>query len=173
MLYNLLYPLRDSLFVFNIFRYITFRAAMAALTTFFLTIILGPQIIRYLKKFKIQENIRKEGFSELYDKQQHKQGTPTMGGLMIVISVLLATLLWADLTNKYILLTLFAFLGLAVVGFIDDYIKIKLKRSKGLNIKAKFLGQLTVGLILAVILFCDKTISTPMPNTSATFKTAN
>lgn len=159
MLYNLLYPLKDVFFVFNIFKYITFRAAMAALTTFFISLLIGRNIIDYLRKLKIQENIRKDGFSKLYDVQNYKHGTPTMGGLLIVISVIFSTLLWANLLNKYVILTVFTFLGLAIVGFIDDYIKIVKKRSKGLSIFAKFYGQLIIGLVLGIILYLDKDVS--------------
>ncbi|MFC1708542.1 phospho-N-acetylmuramoyl-pentapeptide-transferase [Candidatus Omnitrophota bacterium] len=159
MLYNLLYPLRDIFSVFNIFKYITFRAAMAALTTFFISIYLGKYITGLLKKFKIEENIRKEGFQELYDLQHHKQGTPTMGGVFIVLSVLFSTFLWANLLNKYIILTLFTFLSLAILGFVDDFIKLNSKYPKGLSISTKFLGQLTIGLALGIILYLDKDIS--------------
>ena len=159
MLYNLLYPLRDSISVFNIFKYITFRAAMAALTTFFISIFLGKHITNFLKKFKIQENIRKEGFKQLYDVQHYKQGTPTMGGVFIVLSVLFSTFIWANLLNKYIILTLFTFLSLAILGFVDDFIKLNKKYPKGLSISTKFLGQLTIGLALGVVLYLDKDIS--------------
>ncbi|MBL7198031.1 MAG: phospho-N-acetylmuramoyl-pentapeptide-transferase [Candidatus Omnitrophica bacterium] len=159
MLYNLLYPLRDIFSVFNIFRYITFRAAMAALTTFFISILLGKYITNFLKKLKIQENIRKEGFPKLYDIQHYKQGTPTMGGLFIVLSVLFSTIIWANLLNKYVILTLFTFFSLAIIGFIDDYIKLNNKHPKGLSISTKFLGQLIIGLTLGIILYLDKDIS--------------
>lgn len=159
MLYNLLYPLSESYSVFNIFKYITFRAAMAAITTFFISIFLGKRITNILKKLKVQENIRKEGFKELYDIQHHKQGTPTMGGLFIVLSVLFATFLWANILNKYIMLTLFAFFSLAVLGFVDDFIKLNKKYPKGLSMSTKFSGQLIIGLALGLILFFDKDIS--------------
>ncbi|MDD5618255.1 MAG: phospho-N-acetylmuramoyl-pentapeptide-transferase [Candidatus Omnitrophica bacterium] len=158
MLYNLLYPLKDNIPLFNLLKYITFRAAMAAVTTFFIALLLGKYIIEHLRKLKIQENIRKEGFSQLYNVQNHKQGTPTMGGLLIVISVIFSTLLWANLLNKYVILTLLTFFSLAVVGFIDDYTKLKSTNSKGLSIKTKFAAQLIIGLIIGVILFFDNNI---------------
>ncbi len=159
MLYNLLYPIRDIFPVFNIFRYITFRAAMAAMTTFFISIFLGKYITNLLKKLKIQENIRKEGFQDLYDIQHHKQGTPTMGGLFIVLSVLFSTLIWADLLNKYIIITLLTFLSLAILGFVDDFIKLNNKHPKGLSISTKFIGQLIIGLALGIVLYFDKNVS--------------
>ena len=159
MLYHLLYPLKDSFPAFNILKYITFRAAMAAVTTFFVAIFLGKYIIESLRKFKIQENIRKEGFDKLYNVQNHKQGTPTMGGLLIVISVIFSTLLWANLFNSYIIITLFTFFGLAVVGFVDDYTKLKSPNSKGLNISTKFFAQLAIGLAVGIFLFFENSIS--------------
>jgi len=160
MLYNLLYPLNDIIPFFNLFKYITFRAAMAAITTFLICLWLGKHLIALLQKAKIQENIRKEGFGNLYDVQKYKQGTPTMGGLLIVISVAFSTFLWANLTNKYVMLTLLVFLGLAFLGFLDDYIKLKHIGSRGLSMSAKFIGQLTIGLVLALILYFDKDINT-------------
>jgi len=135
---------------------------MAAVTTFFLSVFLGRYIINYLKKFKIQENIRKEGFSKLYDIQHYKQGTPTMGGLLIVVSVIFSTLIWANIFNKYVLLTLSTFLAFAILGFIDDFIKLRHSNSKGLNIATKLSVQLIICLVLGVILFLDKSVSTDL-----------
>ena len=160
MLYNLLYQLRDSFVAFNIFRYITFRAAIAALTTFFISLLLGKFLIQFLKTLNIQAGMKQEGCEQLNKVQLYKKGTPTMGGVLIVSSVLLATLLWANIFNKYVVLTLFAFLGLAVVGFIDDYIKLTRKNSDGLSKAAKFSGQLAVGLAVGLILYCDPQFST-------------
>ncbi|MDD5355251.1 MAG: phospho-N-acetylmuramoyl-pentapeptide-transferase [Candidatus Omnitrophica bacterium] len=159
MFYNLLYPLSNSISLFNILKYITFRAAMAAVTTFFISLLLGKYIIESLRKFKIQENIRKEGFSQLYNVQNHKQGTPTMGGLLIVISVVFSTLLWADMLNKYIILTLSTFSSLAVLGFVDDYTKLKSLNSKGLSMFTKLVAQLAICLIIGIVLFFDNSIS--------------
>lgn len=158
MFYNLLYPLKDSVFVLNILKYITFRAAMAAVTTFFISLLLGKYLIRFLHKFKIQENIRKEGFSTLYDVQHYKQGTPTMGGLLIVISVIFSTLLWANLSNTYLMLTLITFFGLAAIGFMDDYTKLRKQNSKGLSIPAKFTAQLFIALAVGIALFFDSSV---------------
>jgi phospho-N-acetylmuramoyl-pentapeptide-transferase len=133
---------------------------MAAVTTFFIAIFLGSRIIDLLKRLKIRENIRKEGFTELYNKQHHKQGTPTMGGIFIVLSVLFSTLLWANLLNKYIILTLVTFLSLGILGLIDDYIKLKGKFPKGLSMSTKFIGQLIIGLSLGVVMYLDKDMST-------------
>jgi phospho-N-acetylmuramoyl-pentapeptide-transferase len=161
MFYYFLYPLRDLFSGFNVFKYITFRSAMAAMTTFFLCIFFGGKIIKKLASLHICENVRKkEEVRELYDLHHHKQGTPTMGGLMMVCSVVLSTFLWADLKNKYILLTLVAFLWLAFVGFADDYIKLTFKRSKGLSARAKFLGQIILGLGIGILVYLDPGSST-------------
>ena len=159
MLYNLLYPLKDTIPFFNIFRYITFRAVMAAFTTFFISLLLGDMLVRYLKKLKIQASQKDESCAQLNKVQTYKQGTPTMGGVLIVFSVCAATLLWANIFNKYLLLTLFVFLGLAGVGFIDDYIKLTRKDSDGLSMRAKFMGQVLVGTIVGLILYFDPEIA--------------
>src|SRR3989338_7115393 len=123
MLYYLLYPLRDIWFGFNVFKYITFRAAMSDLTAFLISLIIGPFIIKWLKNLNFGQNIRREYVESLYDLHKHKQGTPTMGGVLIILAITVSTVLWADLLNKYILLVLVSFLWLGLVGFTDDYIK--------------------------------------------------
>ncbi|MCK4596410.1 phospho-N-acetylmuramoyl-pentapeptide-transferase, partial [bacterium] len=119
MLYYLLSPLSDVVSAFNLFRYITFRAAYATLTALLVSFIIGPFIIRRLHKLHIKERIRSDG------PQTHlvKEGTPTMGGLIILLAVVLPTLLWADLTNRYIQLILFSTVWMGTIGFIDDYLK--------------------------------------------------
>ncbi|MDD5422110.1 MAG: phospho-N-acetylmuramoyl-pentapeptide-transferase [Candidatus Omnitrophota bacterium] len=161
MLYYLFYPLRDLWFGFNVFRYITFRAVMAALTAFVISLILGPVIIKWLKELNFGQNIRKEHVESLYDLHKHKQGTPTMGGVLIILSIVISTLLWADLANKYILATLFSFLWLGAVGFWDDYIKIVKKRNLGLTAGKKFLSQIILGLLVSIFIM----LFTPIPNT--------
>ena len=153
MLYHLLYPLHNAVFAFNIFRYITFRAAMAAVTAFALSLIFGPGIIRMLKAKKIGENIRKEESARLYELHSKKQDTPTMGGIFILLAMLFATLLWADLSNRHIMLVVFVTLWLGITGFVDDYLKLVRKKSKGLTATAKLTSQIILGLILGTILY--------------------
>ena len=160
MLYQLLYPLHELIFVFNIFRYITFRAAMAATTAFLISLIFGPMIIRKLKELKIAEKIGKEDSKTLDDLHRHKQGTPTMGGLIILLSIVVATLLWADIFNKYVVIALFSTLWLGATGFADDYLKLTKKRPKGLTATAKFTSQIILGLILGTVLFLDPQVIT-------------
>ncbi len=126
---------------------------MAALTSFLISIILAPVIIKILTRLKISENIRKEESAKLYDLHSKKQNTPTMGGVLILVAVLASTLLWADIFNRYIMLVLFTTTWLGLTGFIDDYLKHIRKKSKGLTATAKFTSQIALGLILGIILF--------------------
>ncbi len=153
MLYHLLYPLHDIISFFNIFRYITFRAAMATITAFLISMILGPIVIKFLTQLKIGENIRKEDSARLYELHSRKQDTPTMGGILILLAILSATLLWADIFNRYIILVLFSTVWLGITGFIDDYLKHIRKKSKGLTAASKFTSQIILGLVLGIILF--------------------
>jgi phospho-N-acetylmuramoyl-pentapeptide-transferase len=160
MLYHLLYPLRNIVSAFNVFRYITFRAAMAAMTSFLISLIFGPLIIKMLARFNIKENIRKEASQKLFELHSNKQDTPTMGGIFILLAILLSTLLWADIFNRYIILVSFSTIWLGITGFIDDYLKHIRKKSKGLTATAKFSSQIILGLILGVILFLSPENST-------------
>lgn len=155
MLYHLLYPLHDTIVILNVFRYITFRASMAALTAFLVSLALSPLVIRIIKRMQIGEHVRKEESLRLYELHSKKQGTPTMGGILILSAIFISVLLWADMTNKYIQLALFATLWLGVTGFIDDYLKQVKKRSKGLTARAKFISQISLGMILGIILLVD------------------
>ncbi len=155
MLYELLYPLRDFFFGFNVFRYITFRAAMASITAFGACLLIGPFVIRFLANLNLRQTIEREGFSKLYAAHEGKQKVPTMGGLLIVGSLLVSTLLWADLRNLFVWLALGVTLGMGFVGFVDDYLKLKEKNSKGLKARIKFIGQWMLGLGVGVFLYFD------------------
>ncbi len=155
MLYYLLYPLHDLISAFNVFRYITFRAAMAAITAFLISLIFGPLLIRKLKQLKIGEKTRKEDSPTLDDLHRHKQDTPTMGGILILLAIISATLLWAEVTNKYIIIALFVTLWLGLTGLCDDYLKQVKKRPKGLAASAKLTSQIVLGLILGTVCFLD------------------
>ncbi len=162
MLYYFLYPLRYEWFGFNVFKYITFRAVFAAATAMILSMVLGPFVIRFLYKLKIGQEIRKEECPPLYSLHQKKEGTPTMGGMLILLVLSLTMLLWGDLTNKQVWIATLMTLGLGVVGMLDDIIKIKNKRSKGLSARAKFAGQIILSLVLASILFWDPDLNSSM-----------
>lgn len=159
MLYYLFYPLRDWWFGFNVFRYITFRAVMASLTAFLISLIVGPVIIKWLKEMNFGENIRREHTESLYDMNKHKQGTPTMGGILIIFAISVSTILWADIANQYVLVVLASFLWLGLIGFSDDYTKIMKKRNLGLRPGMKLLGQFLLGGALALYIM----FFTPIP----------
>jgi phospho-N-acetylmuramoyl-pentapeptide-transferase len=144
-----------------VFKYITFRAAMASLTAFLIALIFGPMIVKWLKELSFGQNIRRDHVEALYDLHKHKQGTPTMGGVLIIAAITISTLLWADILNQYIILTLISFLWLGFVGFVDDYIKVIKKRNLGLTAKKKLLGQVILGFFVAVYIM----VFTPIPTT--------
>jgi phospho-N-acetylmuramoyl-pentapeptide-transferase len=149
MLYYVLYHLLQKYFSpLNVFRYITVRTVYASLTAMFLALVFGPWLIRRLRELQIGQYIREEG------PQEHKKkaGTPTMGGVLIVLSTAVPVLLWADLTNPFVLLSLFALLGFATIGFIDDYAKVAKRRNLGLTSKRKFLLQVLVSTVVGVAL---------------------
>jgi phospho-N-acetylmuramoyl-pentapeptide-transferase len=139
MLYNLLYPLADEFQLFNLFKYLTFRSGGAVLTSLILSFVLGPRLIRWLKQKQGKgQPIREDGpASHLVTKQ----GTPTMGGVMILLSVTVSTLLWADIRNPYVWIVLMVTLGFGFIGFMDDYLKVSKRNTKGLRGKFKLVLQ--------------------------------
>ena len=147
MLYYLLYHILQRYFSpLNVFRYITVRTVYASLTAMFLGFVFGPGLIRRLREMQIGQFIREEGPQE----HQKKAGTPTMGGVLIVLSTAVPTLLWADLTNPFILLALFALFAFAAIGFVDDYAKVSQQRNLGLTAKRKLWFQVFVSLIVGI-----------------------
>lgn len=156
MFYHLLYPLREFWFGFNVFRYITFRAVMASITAFLLTLVIAPAVIRWLTRLKVGQNIRqKEEVGKLFDLHSHKAGTPTMGGLLILAALTGSTFLWADLLNRKILLALGVTLALGWVGFLDDWSKLRQKGVRGLSRRSRLLWQGGIALALAAALWWD------------------
>ncbi|KPK98004.1 MAG: phospho-N-acetylmuramoyl-pentapeptide-transferase [Omnitrophica WOR_2 bacterium SM23_72] len=155
MLYYFLYSLHEHISFFNIFRYITFRAGLATITAFGFSLLFGPVLIRQLKRFKVGEYIRKEDSAKLHELHRNKQDTPTMGGLLILGAILISTLLWAEILNKYVLIAMGSTLWLGITGFTDDYLKQTRKKSKGLTATSKLTSQIILGLILGLILFLD------------------
>ena len=127
MFYHLLYPLRDVFFGFNIFGYISFRAVGAALSALIISFLFGPKIIRTLKSHQIGETIRSDG----PESHLKKEGTPTMGGIIVLLAVILPTFLWAKLDDKHILLILLATMWMGAIGFLDDYLKVVKKYPRG------------------------------------------
>jgi phospho-N-acetylmuramoyl-pentapeptide-transferase len=135
----------------RLFQYVTFRTAFASLTALFLCIVVGPWLIQRLREFQIGQHIREEGPAS----HHRKAGTPTMGGVLIVMSIVVPTLLWTDLRNPYVWVALFGLLSFGTIGFIDDYAKVRKKRNLGLTARQKFLAQalavLTIGLMLLAL----------------------
>jgi phospho-N-acetylmuramoyl-pentapeptide-transferase len=147
MLYYLLYQVLQRYFSpLNVFRYITVRTVYASLTAMFLAFVFGPWLIRKLRELQIGQFIREEG----PQAHQKKAGTPTMGGVLIVLSTLVPTLLWADLTNGFVLLAIFSLLAFATIGFIDDYAKVSKRRNLGLTSKKKFSLQILISFVIGI-----------------------
>ena len=158
MFYHILYPLRELWFGFNVFRYITFRASMAAVTSFLVCVTFGPFIVRWLKGLNIGQYVRKEHVDDIYDLHKDKEGTPTMGGLLIIVSVGVSVLLWCRLDNDYVLLALAGMVWLGSIGFIDDYIKLRNKNSRGVRALAKLTGQIALALIVGFFVVNSKAL---------------
>ncbi|MDU0460164.1 MAG: phospho-N-acetylmuramoyl-pentapeptide-transferase [Geobacteraceae bacterium] len=149
MLYHFFYPLAANVKLFNIFKYLTFRTIYAMITALLVCFVIGPWIIRKLESLQARQVIRTDG----PESHLQKQGTPTMGGVMILAAIIIPTLLWADLTNHYIWITLFITIGYGLIGFIDDYKKVVEKNPKGLSPRQKMFWQVLLAGAVSVFLF--------------------
>lgn len=147
----------------QVFQYISFRAAAAVLTSLFISLVFGKRWINYLNRKQVGETIRDLGL----EGQVEKQGTPTMGGLIILASILIPTLLFTELTNTYIVLMLFTTVWLGGLGFIDDYIKVFKKDKRGLPGKTKILGQTLLGIVVALTMYFDPSVQVREKNVPA------
>lgn len=149
MLYHLLYPLHDTFVAFNVFRYITFRTFAALFTSMMIYFLFGRYLINYMRRKQFWQAIRDDG------PVQHlnKGSTPTMGGILILLAVVFSTLMWARLDNSYVFLVIGVAIAFALIGFIDDYIKVILRDSHGLRARYKFPLQVGVGFAAGLILF--------------------
>jgi phospho-N-acetylmuramoyl-pentapeptide-transferase len=149
MLYYLFFfVLRSHFSALNVFRYITVRTAVASASAFLLSLLMGPWVIRRLRALQVKQYIREEGPKA----HQKKAGTPTMGGVLIVASIVIPTLLWADLRNPYVLLAMGATVAFGAIGFVDDYNKVVRKRNLGLRPRAKFALQVLTCLVVGIVL---------------------
>jgi len=148
MLYHLLVPLTKYISGLNLFRYITFRTAGATVTAIVICLVLGPMFIRWLKRMQFKENIREEGPAS----HKAKAGTPTMGGIIILAGIIVPTLLWANLSNFYILMALCVTGWLGALGYLDDYLKAARGQRKGLVARKKFIGQAILGVLFGLAL---------------------
>jgi phospho-N-acetylmuramoyl-pentapeptide-transferase len=156
MLYYLLYHTLQKYFSpLNVFRYITVRTVYASLTAMFLALVFGPWLIRKLRELQIGQYIREEGPQE----HQKKAGTPTMGGVLIVLSTAVPVVMWADLSNAFVMLALFALLGFAAIGFVDDYAKLAKRQNLGLTARNKLALQIGISSFVAFILIVLSTHS--------------
>ena len=154
MLYSFLTSLIETYSFLNVFKYITFRIGLSVVTSLIIIFLIGTPLINYFARKQITGPIRQDGPIDHIIK---KSGTPTMGGLMILIGIVVSTLLWADLNNIYIWIVLFVCTSLGLLGFLDDYLKIKFRNSTGINAKLKFLWQFIISLsaIIALVYFTD------------------
>lgn len=158
MLYEFLYPLHDQFTFLNIFRYITFRTIYGGLTAFMICFVLGPFVIRKLAAMQIGQVIQTDG------PQTHlgKQGTPTMGGILILFSVFMATVLWGSLSNHYVAILLLTLLLFGAIGFVDDYLMQVKKRNMGFTAKGKFSIQVVCGLVISLLIFLSPDFHTTL-----------
>jgi phospho-N-acetylmuramoyl-pentapeptide-transferase len=165
MFYHWLAPLGKTHIIFNLFNYISFRAAGATVTALLLAFVVGPAVIRRLRARKVGQIIRAEGPAS----HQSKRGTPTMGGLIILLATIVPTLLWAPVNNRFVIVAMLSILWMGCIGFLDDYLKIVQGKSRGLVAKWKLVGQVSFGVILGVFLATNPVVSTEtIPATGTT-----
>jgi len=165
MLAEFLYQLKSLFFGFNVFRYITVKAALAAVTALLISLLVGPKIIRMLQKHQLCEEIRTDG----PESHLAKKGTPTMGGLIIVASIAVAVLLWANPVNYYVMIISISTLMMALIGFIDDYLKSVKKMKRGLVSRYKLIGQITLGILIGTMIYLHPVFDGFHSNTSVPF----
>ncbi|MEW6739648.1 MAG: phospho-N-acetylmuramoyl-pentapeptide-transferase [Nitrospirota bacterium] len=151
MLYELLYSLHNYFSPFNVFRYITFRTSLAAMTALIVTFIIAPHIIRWLRKISMTQQIRDDGPKTHYSKA----GTPTMGGIIILASITVSMLMWGNFRNIYICVVMTSLLGFGAIGFCDDYLKSVKRNPKGLKALYKFGLQLLLALLIGIFLYTN------------------
>jgi len=149
MLYHLLYPLAADIRFLNVFKYLTFRTIYAMITALLVAFIIGPWVIRKLESLQARQVIRTDG----PESHLKKQGTPTMGGVLILASIIIPTLLWSDLTNRYVWLALCIIIGYGIIGFVDDYKKVVEKNTKGLSARQKMFWQILLAGGVAAVLY--------------------
>ncbi|MBI5102882.1 MAG: phospho-N-acetylmuramoyl-pentapeptide-transferase [Nitrospirae bacterium] len=151
MLYKVLYGLHGLVSPLNVFRYITFRTALAIITAMVISLLVGPAIISWLKRISITQQIRDDG------PKTHlkKSGTPTMGGIIVVVSILVTVLMWGDLGNRYVWIMIASLIGFGSIGLLDDYLKVIRKDPKGLRAWYKFGAQIAIAVVIGAVLYLD------------------
>jgi phospho-N-acetylmuramoyl-pentapeptide-transferase len=150
VLYHLLVPLSEFVTGFNVFRYITFRIAAATLTALFISFVVGPWLIRRLASMRVGQPIREDG-----PAHQAKEGTPTMGGLLILLSLLVSVLLWSELDNRFVWIVLGLTTCYGILGFIDDYQKVARRSSKGISARTRLAWETVLALVVALAIYTD------------------
>ena len=153
MLPEFLYPMVRYFTPFNVFQYITFRAAYAAITSLLICFIFGPAIIRFLQRREAGESIRADG----PESHSVKAGTPTMGGLMIILAIVVSSILWMDISTVYTWVALLSVVGFGLLGFVDDWLKTYRKQSGGMEASVKFIGQIVLALTVSLFLYLHGT----------------
>ncbi len=164
MLYWLLHPFAQRIAIANLISYISIRVAAATVTALLLAFAVGPAIIERLRRHKVGQIVRSEGPST----HLGKRGTPTMGGIIIIIATVVPTLLWARLDNRFVLIALFAITWMGAIGFVDDFLKIVQRRPRGLVARYKMAGQMLFGIALGLLLITVPTTGTVLPATATT-----
>jgi phospho-N-acetylmuramoyl-pentapeptide-transferase len=149
MLYSLSEYLTQFYGGFNVFQYLTMRTILGVLTALLISLIVGPVMINYLSSYKIGQSVRNDGPESHFSKA----GTPTMGGALILVAIVTSTLLWSDLSSRFVWVVLFVTIGFGIIGWIDDFKKIVYGNSKGLSAKAKYFWQSVIGLSAALALY--------------------
>lgn len=157
MFYNFLVPLASEWTALNVFRYLTFRSTAALITALLISIIIGPRFIAWLRRIKCGQHIHEDVAAHAA-----KAGTPTMGGLLMLVSLGISVLLWGDLTNRYIWQIMFVFVGFGAVGFWDDLTKLRRQKNRGISGKAKLSGQVLVALVAVSMLAVDPNYSSKL-----------
>jgi phospho-N-acetylmuramoyl-pentapeptide-transferase len=165
VLYYLLAPLASKYIVFNLFTYITFRIAGGTATAIVLSFLMGPAVIRQLRRLRVGQVVRTDG----PETHLSKAGTPTMGGVLIILSTVVATLLWADVRNPYVIISIVVLLALGALGFLDDYLKVVRRRTEGLVGRYKLTGQALLGLFVGAYLLLKPVSDLPTTWTSLPF----
>ncbi|MBI4372741.1 MAG: phospho-N-acetylmuramoyl-pentapeptide-transferase [Candidatus Omnitrophica bacterium] len=155
MFYYLLYPLREYSIFFNVFKYITFRAVGASVTAFLIAIVLGPAVIQWLSHLSVINTTKREHAEKIHSFYAQKGAVPTMGGILIVGSLLIANLLWGNLENRFLLVSLLVVIWFGLIGFVDDWLKLKQKNARGLSGLVKLSGQLVLGIAIGIYLYAD------------------
>lgn len=154
-MFYFLHPLKDYSIFFNIFRYITFRSAAASITAFMICLWLGPRLIVWLRNLNVTQNQKREHAEKIHSLYAHKEKVPTMGGVIIVASVVISSLVWGNLLNRFVWILIVITLWFGGVGFWDDWLKLRAKNSKGLSSNMKLFGQMFLGVLIGLYLYLD------------------